>query len=76
MLWFLPGVAAIAGLLADFISGGIANLVGLTGLLAGAAHYGAILAGLPPRKIERVTGIGFFVGAGLGFATIAMNVFV
>jgi hypothetical protein len=76
MLWFLPGAAAMVGLLADFISGGIASLVGLTGLCAGAAHYGSVLAGLPKRKVEWMTGVGFFSGAVVGLVVMLVNAVV
>ncbi len=76
MLWPYSDPAAVLGLLIDLISGGIANLVGLTGLFAGAAHYGAVLADWPQKKVERITGAGFFVGFALGLALAAAEAIV
>jgi hypothetical protein len=42
-----------------------------TGLLGGASHYGAVLADLTERTVERATATGFFVGLGLGLLALA-----
>lgn len=76
MLWPFPDAAAILGLLVDLISGGVAVLVGFTGLCAGTARYGAILANLPPKKVEWATGIGFFAGFIAGLLFIVATVIV
>jgi hypothetical protein len=76
MLWPYPDAAAVLGLLLDFISGGVTVLVGFTGLFAGTARYGAVLANLPPKKVEWATGIGFFAGLGAGLLFILATVVV
>ncbi len=53
-------------MLIEVVSGAVAILVGFTGLIGGASHYGAILARLPKHDVERVTGVGFFLGAAIG----------
>lgn len=57
---------ALGGIFTDALSGAVAALIGFTGLFGGAAHYAAVLAGRSEREVERATGIGFFLGFGLG----------
>jgi hypothetical protein len=55
-----------SGIFTEALSGAVAALIGCTGLLGGAAHYAAVLAGRSEREIELATAFGFFFGFGLG----------
>ena len=57
----------------DAISGAAASLIGFTGLFGGAAHYAAVLAGRTKSEIERATGVGFFLGFGLGALVLLVD---
>lgn len=49
-----------AGVFTDELSGAVAVVLGCTGILGGAAHYGATLAGRSRQKVEFITALGFF----------------
>ncbi len=51
-----------ADLFAGGVPGAVAALVGLTGVLAGAGRYVAVLAGHTGPDLERSTALGFFFG--------------
>jgi len=55
-----------AGILTERLSGAVAVLAGLTGLLGGAAHYAAVVTDRSERGIERATGFGYFLGFAVG----------
>lgn len=63
---------SLAGIFTDALSGAVALLIGSTGLIGGAARYGAVLANRAQREVERATAFGFFLGFGLG--TLALLV--
>jgi hypothetical protein len=73
MAFNLPSGWPTGSLLIDFASGAVAILVGFTGLCGGTAHYGAILFRLPKPDVERVTGIGFFVGLVAGVSVLLIE---
>jgi hypothetical protein len=66
----------IAGLLIEVASSAVAILAGLTGLMAGTAHYLAVLAGRNQRKVDVHTGSGFFVGMGIGAGLLLLELIV
>jgi hypothetical protein len=63
----------LGGIFTDALSGAVAALIGFTGLLGGAAHYAAVLAGRTEREVERATAIGFFLGFGLGALALVID---
>jgi hypothetical protein len=71
--WFLPKIPPIAGVLIDALSGGVAVVVGFTGLFSGAAHYGAVLVNRSAQDVERMTGFGFFTGLLAGTIAIVLD---
>ncbi len=56
----------LGGIFTNGLSGAVAVLIGLTGLMGGAGRYGAILRGKTPSEIDRMTALGFFIGLGVG----------
>lgn len=72
----LPVELPFAGLLIDAASSAVAILAGLTALLAGTAHYLAVLAGRNQRKVDVQTGGGFFVGMISGALPVLLDFFV
>jgi len=60
----------IANINSEALSGAAAVVALATGVIGGAARYGAVLSGRSEHGIERATAIGFFVG--LGFTVIAL----
>lgn len=52
----------LAGIFTEVLSDAAALVAVTTGLLGGAARYGAVLAGRTDRDVERVTAFGFFFG--------------
>lgn len=59
-------VLPTAGIYAEAFSSAAGLLALSTALIAGATRYGAVLADLDERMIERSTAAGFFLGLGLG----------
>jgi hypothetical protein len=45
--------------------------VAITGLFVGVSRYGAVLQGASKPRVERATGIGFFVGLVVSAIVIA-----
>ncbi len=66
----------LGGIFTDALSGAVAALIGFTGLFGGAAHYAAVLADRSEREVERATGIGFFLGFGLGGLALVIDALV
>jgi hypothetical protein len=64
---------ALGGIFTSAVSGAVAALIGFTGLLGGATHYAAVLAGRSQREVERATAIGFFLGFGLGALALVID---
>lgn len=64
---------SLAGIFTNALSGAVAVLIGVTGLFGGAAHYTAVLVGRSEREVERATGIGFFLGFGLGALALVVD---
>lgn len=64
---------SLAGIFTDALSGAVALLIGSTGLIGGAARYGAVLANRTQREIERATAFGFFLGFGLGTLALLID---
>lgn len=60
----------IASINSEALSGAAAVVALATGVIGGAARYGAVLSGRSENQIERNTAIGFFMG--LGLAAIAL----
>jgi hypothetical protein len=54
------------GIFTNGLSGAVAALIGLTGLMGGAGRYGATLIKRNESEIERATAIGFFGGLAVG----------
>jgi hypothetical protein len=61
----------LAGINAVVFSSAAGILALSTALIAGATRYGAVLADLNERMIERSTAAGFFLGLGLGLVALA-----
>jgi ABC-type Mn2+/Zn2+ transport system permease subunit len=66
---FLP----VAGVFTENASDAVSTMVAFTGLLCGAAHYGAILARRKKSEVDRATGFAFFIGMGLGFLLLVKD---
>lgn len=66
---FLP----VAGVFTEDASDAISSMVAFTGLLCGAAHYGAILAGRKKPQVDQATGFAFFIGMGLGLLLLVKD---
>jgi len=60
----------IASIHSEALSGAAAVVALATGVIGGAARYGAVLSGRSEHGIERATAIGFFVG--LGFTAMVL----
>lgn len=63
----------VAGVFTEDASDAISSMVAFTGLLCGAAHYGAILTGRKKSEVDRATGFAFFTGIGLGFLLLVKD---
>jgi hypothetical protein len=63
----------LAGVFTEALSGAAALLIASTGLIGGAARYGAVLAGRSEREIERATAFGFFFGLGVGVFALVVD---
>jgi hypothetical protein len=63
----------VGGIFTNGLSGAVAVLIGLTGLVGGAGRYGAILRGKTPSEIDRTTAFGFFIGLGVGFLALLIE---
>jgi hypothetical protein len=72
----IPTEPPVAGLLIEVVSAAVALLVGLSGLLGGAAHYLSVFAGGTRRQVEVRTGAGFFVGMVFGIPILLLDSFV
>jgi hypothetical protein len=66
-------VLVYAGIFTDELSGAVAVVLGCTGILGGAAHYGATLAGRSRQKVEFITALGFFGGILFGAFALAID---
>lgn len=64
----------LGGIFTEALSSAAAALIGSTGLLGGAAHYAAVLAGRSKGEVERATAIGFFLGFGFGAFILTIDV--
>ncbi|HEX6456063.1 MAG TPA: hypothetical protein VF009_06035 [Solirubrobacterales bacterium] len=60
----------IASIHSEALSGAAAVVALATGVIGGAARYGAVLIGRSEHEVERATAIGFF--SGLGLAVMAL----
>ncbi|MGN6215655.1 MAG: hypothetical protein ACTHN7_01685, partial [Solirubrobacterales bacterium] len=66
-------VNVLGGIFTEALSGAAALVIGSTGLIGGAARYGAVLAGRTDREVERATAIGFFFGLGFGIFALVVD---
>jgi hypothetical protein len=62
MPWALPKLP-IAGVFTEVVSSASGTMIVVTGLFAGVARTLAILKGVPPDEVERMTAVGFALGA-------------
>jgi len=66
-------IFVLGGIFTEEFSGAAALVISSTGLLGGAARYGAVLAGRSEREIERATAVGFFLGFGIGIFALVVD---
>jgi hypothetical protein len=61
---------ALGAVTASGVNDYLGLAVAITGLFVGVARYGAVLQGLPRAKVERATGVGFFIGLLVSLAAV------
>jgi hypothetical protein len=66
-------IVLLAGIVTEAASDGAALAIASTGLLAGTAHYAAVLARRTEPEVEWATAISFFVGLGFGGVALLME---
>ena len=66
----LSPLVSLLGVLAEPLAGALAMMVGCTTLAGGLGHYSGVLMGKSKTEIERMTGIGFFVGLTVSFLIV------
>jgi hypothetical protein len=57
----------------EALTGAAAVVISSTGLIGGAARYGAVLADRSDREIEKATAVGFFLGLGIGIFALVLD---
>ena len=66
-------IVTLAGIFTKAASDVAALALASTGLIGGAAHYGAVLVRRTEAEIEWITAVGFFVGLGFGGVALLME---
>lgn len=66
-------VIVFSGIFTERLADAAALVISSTGLIGGAARYGAVLAGRSEREIERATAVGFFLGFGVGVFALVVD---
>ena len=66
-------MTVLGGIFTEALSGAVALVIRSTGLIGGAARYGAVLANRSERDVERATAVGFFLGFGIGSFVLFMD---
>lgn len=66
-------VVVFSGIFTERLADAAALVISSTGLIGGAARYGAVLVGRAEREIERATAIGLFLGSGIGIFALVVD---